>query len=273
MKIQSATRDFLLRRQVASEREIGNARHYDATKFNLVPEHLWPIRRHNSKECFLSEEMPSTEWFAVVIFTIEYLIWLVGAGADTAFRRGRNGFTCLVRFIFSFYSIVDILAIVPFYLSMALPNSIVNKYDEYLRMVRIVCLIKLDKYVPSITLVGEYEERGSNGSMGIYIHSLIAHYYELYIADDVLRLKFEPLRVAFYAAVTLWILFAAALYLCEHTDYSNGIDAVPRYGCDDDCTMVDRFQNFFDSMFYTGIHLTGEYEERGSNGSKGILHS
>ena len=78
--------------------------------------------------------------------------------------------------------------------------------------------------------------------------------------DDVIRLKFSTLRVAFYAAVTLWILFAAALYVCEHDDTANAIDPVPKYGCrTTECTMSDRFQNFFDSMVYTGIHLTGDY--------------
>lgn len=78
-------------------------------------------------------------------------------------------------------------------------------------------------------------------------------------SDDVIRLKFNTLRVAFFAAATLWVLFAAALYLCEHSDESNGIDPVPQYGCSENCTMSDRFQNFFDSLVYTGIHLTGDY--------------
>ena len=81
------------------------------------------------------------------------------------------------------------------------------------------------------------------------------------LIDDVIRLKFNTLRVAFFAAVTLWILFAAALFVCEHKDGYNGIDPVPEYGCDEDCTMEDRFQTFFDSMVYTGIHLTGEFTQ------------
>jgi len=175
-------------------------------------------------------DFQNMELVAVIIFTFEYLIRLVGAGADPEFAKGRNAFTCRVHFVFSFYSIVDLLAIIPFYLSLALPNSIVDEYDEYLRMLRILRLIKLDKYVPSITLL-----------------------------DDVVRLKFNSLRVAFYAAVTLWIMFAALLFLCEHRDTTNEIDPVPSYGCDDNCTMMDRFQNFLDSMVYTGIHLTGDY--------------
>lgn len=67
----------------------------------------------------------------------------------------------------------------------------------------------------------------------------------------MIRLKFKTLRVAFYAAITLWILFAAALFLAEYKDYSDDIDAVPLYGCEENCTMSVRFDNFFDSMVYT----------------------
>lgn len=169
------------------------------------------------------------EWVAVIVFTLEYLIRFVGVGADPEFATKGNAFTARSRFLVSFYSVIDLLAIVPFYVVLALPNSFVNEYDEYLRMLRIMRLVKLDKYIPSITLI-----------------------------DDVIRLKFKTLRVAFYAAVTLWILFAAAMFLCEHKDSSNSIDPVPQYGCDENCTMADRFQNFFDSLIYTGIHLTGD---------------
>jgi len=170
------------------------------------------------------------EWFAVVVFTLEYAMRFIGAAADPEFSYGSNALSSRLRFVASFYSIVDLLAIVPFYAAMALPNSVVNEYDEYLRMIRILRLVKLDKYVPSLTLI-----------------------------DDVIRLKFQTLRVAFFAAITLWVLFAAAMFLCEHSDTSNEIDNLPDYGCVSDCSMADRFQNFFDSMVYVGVHLTGDY--------------
>jgi hypothetical protein len=174
------------------------------------------------------------EGVAVSIFTVEYLIRVIGAGADPEFSHANTpGNTILsrVRYVVGFYSLVDLLAIVPFYLALALPNSIVDQYDEYLRMFRILRLIKLDKYVPSISLL-----------------------------DNVIRLKFNSLRVAFFAATTLWIIFAAFVYLCEYKDRTNALDdPVPKYGCDEDCTMRDRFQNYFDSLYYTGIHLTGDY--------------
>lgn len=176
------------------------------------------------------DDFVQIETLAVIVFTVEYLLRLIGAGADPQFASGRNSFMARVRFIFSFYSLIDLLAVVPYYLTMALPGSMVDEYDEYLRMVRIIRLVKLDKYIPSITLI-----------------------------DDVVRLKYNSLRVAFFAAATLWILFAALLYLFEFEDVSNDIDPVPLYGCTEECTMYDRFQNMFDSIYYTGIHMTGDY--------------
>jgi Ion transport protein len=166
------------------------------------------------------------EWIAVVVFTFEYVLRFIGVGADPEFASpGGDPISCRLRFLVSFYSLVDLAAIVPFYVTLAMPDSVVNQYDEYLRMLRIVRLVKLDKYVPSISLI-----------------------------DDVIRLKANTLKVAAYAAVTLWILFAALMYLFETKDESNALDdAVPQYGCNEDCTMADRFQNFFDSMVYTGV--------------------
>lgn len=94
------------------------------------------------------------ELFAVIVFTIEYILRLVGVGADPLFS-GNSWLISRIRFIGSFYSIIDLLAIVPFYVALALPGSIVNDFDEYLRMLRILRLVKLDKYVPSISLIGK----------------------------------------------------------------------------------------------------------------------
>jgi hypothetical protein len=176
------------------------------------------------------DDFSGVETFAVLFFTVEYLIRFVGAGADPLFTKGGGAVTNRLRYLISFYSIIDLLAIVPFYVALALPNSVMNEYADLLRMLRTVRLIKLDNRIPSISLI-----------------------------DDVIRLKFNALRVAFFAAMTLWIIFAALLFLCEHKDYTNEVEPVPLYGCNEDCTMADRFQNFFDSMVYTGIHLTGDY--------------
>lgn len=176
------------------------------------------------------DDFAMMEWIAVVAFTAEYALRFIGAGADPAFAHIQNPILRRLRFIASFYSLVDLAAIVPFYLALAMPGSWVDRHDEYLRMLRLLRLLKLDKYVPSISLI-----------------------------DDVFRLKRDMLVVTGYAAASLWFLFTAVLYVSEYRDESNSIDAVPVYGCDDDCTMMDRFRTYMDSLVYTVIHLTGDY--------------
>lgn len=169
----------------------------------------------------------SIELLAVVIFTIEYIMRFIGAGADPEFAG--STFKRL-SFIFSFYSIVDLLAIVPYYLAALMPGSWVDAHDEYFRMLRLLRLLKLDKYIPSITLI-----------------------------DDVIRLKRRVLVVSGFAAVTLWILFSGLMYLAEHKDTSMEIDNLPLYGCVENCTESVRYKNFFTSFPLTGIHLTGDF--------------
>ena len=95
---------------------------------------------------------------------------------------------------------------------------------------RLLRLLRLDKYVPSISLV-----------------------------DDVFKLKRKALIVSCFAAGTLWILFAGLMYLAEYKDHSMEIDNLPLYGCYENCTMSDRYENFFKSVPLIGIHLTGDF--------------
>jgi len=176
------------------------------------------------------DTLSSIEFVAVLIFTFEYILRVCGSAADPDLAGIRNPFLRRLRYTFSFYSIIDLLAIVPFYLALVLPGGWVDAHDEYFRMLRLLRLLKLDKYVPSISLI-----------------------------DDVFRLKRQALAVTCFAAISLWVVFSGILYLTEYQDDINEIDEVPVYGCDEDCTMMDRFSNYFASAIYTGIHLTGDY--------------
>lgn len=109
-------------------------------------------------------------------------------------------------------------------------DLLADENEGYFRTLRLLRLVKLAKYMPSITLIG-----------------------------GVLRLKRRAPIVAGFAAGTLWIIFAALLIVTENQDQVNAIDAVPAYCCDEDCTMVNRFRTYFDSLDYTGMPLTGDY--------------
>ncbi|KAL3803353.1 hypothetical protein HJC23_009317 [Cyclotella cryptica] len=170
------------------------------------------------------------ELIAVIVFTVEYVMRFVGVGADPEFANESHGILKRLKFVISFYSVVDLMAIVPYYVAAAMPGSWVDQHDEYFRMLRLLRLLKLDKYVPSITLI-----------------------------DDVIRLKRRVLVVSCFAAATLWILFAGLMYLAEHQDHSMGIDNLPLYGCYENCSMSVRYENMFTSIPLTGIHLTGDF--------------
>lgn len=74
------------------------------------------------------------EWLFTILFTIEFLlrVWLS--------RKA-------TRYIFSFYGMVDLLAILPTYLSFFVVNSQLLTVVRALRLLRIVRILKLGRYV------------------------------------------------------------------------------------------------------------------------------
>lgn len=127
------------------------------------------------------------EAIAVVIFTIEYLMRWVAAPTLKGYHHLSTP-RAMLSYIFSFYAIVDMLAIAPWYLAHFIPA--VDRIDEELRLFRILRLLKLDKYYPGITLI-----------------------------DDVLRANATNLGVAAFVAGVAWIIFASLLYLTEQDNH------------------------------------------------------
>ena len=73
------------------------------------------------------------EVITVTIFTLEYILRIIFAGEKT-------------RFIFSFYGLVDLVAILPFYVSTGLDLRAVRVF----RLLRLVRILKLFKYSKAI---------------------------------------------------------------------------------------------------------------------------
>jgi len=177
-------------------------------------------------ECSLMDKSSSSwcgifqfiEATAAITFTIEYLLRLYTASPSPS------------SFFFSFYSLVDLLAIVPWYAAVLFPGGWVDQNSSTLLMFRILRLCKLDQYVPSLTLI-----------------------------DDVFRLKQNSLEVTGLVALTLWVVFASLMYLTEFQDVTNSIDNIPQQGCKTGCKQADRYSSAFAAMPFTFIHLTGDY--------------
>lgn len=95
-----------------------------------------------------------------------------------------------------------------------------DKYDNIFRLLRILRLIKMDKYIPSITLI-----------------------------DDVFRLKKRGLLISGFALSLIWATFATALWGAEMTIGSDPAEQVMHW----------RFRNVPNSLQYDMILLTGDY--------------
>jgi voltage-gated potassium channel len=74
------------------------------------------------------------EWILTILFTIEYLLRILAVKKPSAY-------------IFSFYGIIDLLAILPTYLSMFLVGSQYLIVIRILRLLRVFRVLKLVRYV------------------------------------------------------------------------------------------------------------------------------
>ncbi|MFH1747039.1 MAG: ion transporter [Planctomycetota bacterium] len=80
----------------------------------------WPLR--------------AVEWLFTILFTIEYILRILSVGRPT-------------RYIISFFGIVDLLAIVPTYLSLVLPGAQTLLVIRALRLLRIFRVLKLVRFL------------------------------------------------------------------------------------------------------------------------------
>ncbi|MCK5823776.1 MAG: ion transporter [Ichthyobacteriaceae bacterium] len=88
------------------------------------------------------------EMFSVVIFTLEYLlrIWVA-----PLIYTNKTPFIARVKFIFSALAIVDVLAILPFYLPFVLVFDL--RILRLLRLLRLLRVLKLSRHSESMMLI------------------------------------------------------------------------------------------------------------------------
>jgi voltage-gated potassium channel len=123
------------------------------------------------------------EWFFTVLFTIEYILRLI------AVRRR-------LRYAFSFYGIVDLLAILPTYISLLLPGS------QYLLVIRVLRLLRVFR----VLKLGEYLQEAD-----LLVRALYASRYKII--------------VFLLGVMTLVIIIGSFIYVIEGEE--NGFTSIP----------------------------------------------
>jgi voltage-gated potassium channel len=124
------------------------------------------------------------EWFFTLLFTVEYLLRLFCVQRPFLYAR-------------SFFGIVDLLAILPTYLSVILPGGHYFIIIRVLRLLRIFRVFKLVQFLSEARLL-------------------------LY----ALRASIRKIAVFLFAVFTLVIIFGALMYVIEGA--ANGFTSIPR---------------------------------------------
>ena len=124
------------------------------------------------------------EWGFTLLFTFEYVLRLISVGKPLAYSR-------------SFFGVVDLLAILPTYVSLILPGS------QYLLVIRLLRVLRIFRVLKIVQYVGEAD------------HLMQA-----------LRASQRKITVFLFAVVTLAVIFGSIIYVVE--DERDGFTSIPR---------------------------------------------
>jgi voltage-gated potassium channel len=128
--------------------------------------------------------LTTVEWVFTLLFTVEYLLRLISVGRP-------------LKYVASFFGVVDLLAVIPTYLSLMLPGSHYLLVIRVLRILRIFRILKLVQYLS-----------------------------EAKILMQALRSSGRKITVFLFAVMTLVIIFGSLMYIIEGE--AHGFTSIPR---------------------------------------------
>jgi voltage-gated potassium channel len=128
--------------------------------------------------------LDSVEWFFTIVFTIEYILRLICVGRPLLYAT-------------SFFGIVDLMAIIPTYISLFIPGT------EFLLVVRILRILRIFRVLKLVQYMGEAR-----------------------FLMKALRASSRKIIVFLFAVLTLVIILGSMMYLIEGAE--NGFTSIPR---------------------------------------------
>ena len=123
------------------------------------------------------------EWFFTIVFTFEYILRLISIKSP-------------VRYMFSFFGIVDILSIIPTYLSLFFVGTQQLLVIRILRILRVFRILKLVQYT-----------------------------HQAQILTNAVKNSRHKIFVFFFFIATVLIIFGSLMYLIEGSE--NGFNSIP----------------------------------------------
>ncbi len=115
------------------------------------------------------EVLAGIEMITVIIFSVEYLLRLWTTNdlyPELSPLRAR------LRYVFSLMSLIDLLAILPFYLPFLLPANLISLRS--LRLFRLLRILKMNRYTDELVSIGEvFKEKAHQLLASIFMVSLM----------------------------------------------------------------------------------------------------
>ncbi|MCL7489191.1 MAG: ion transporter [Desulfobulbaceae bacterium] len=124
------------------------------------------------------------EWFFTLLFTAEYILRLLCVGRP-------------VKYALSFYGLVDLLAVIPTYISIVLPGS------HYLLVIRILRILRIFRILKLAPYIGEAQ-----------------------FLMKALQSSKRKIFVFLFAVLTMVVIFGSLMYVIEGGE--NGFTSIPR---------------------------------------------
>ncbi len=137
-----------------------------------------------SVQAVYGDQLRAIEWFFTILFTVEYVFRLVSVGRP-------------IKYATSFFGIVDLLAILPTFLSLILPGS------QYLLVIRVLRVLRVFRVLKLVKYLGEAD-----------------------LLLQALRASLHKLAVFLFTVFILTIVLGSAMYLIEGEE--NGFTSIPR---------------------------------------------
>lgn len=133
------------------------------------------------------------ELFSVVVFSIEYIlrVWTC-----TVNSKCKNPISGRLKFIFTPMALIDLLAILPFYLPMIIPFDL--RFLRALRLVKLFRIFKVGRYSQSLQTLG-----------------------------SVIKSKKEELLISLFAVILLLIIASSLMFYVEHDVQNEAFSSIP----------------------------------------------
>ena len=133
------------------------------------------------------------EFFSVVLFSIEYILRLWTATENKKFESPILG---RLKYMFSPMALIDLLAILPFYLPMLIPIDL--RFLRALRLFRLLRLLKMGRYSNAMKVI-----------------------------RSILRRKKPELAIVFVILLVLLIVSSSLMYYVENSAQPEAFGSIP----------------------------------------------